>query len=160
MTDDLSNAEVRQRLIELDPDVVGCTAITPSIYKAEELLKVALDTCPNAVRVLGGVHATFMYKQVLSEAPWIDVIVRGEGEETICHLIKALEEGYPLDTVPGIAWRMEQIPSATRPAPLIRDLDSCRIGWELIDHVRYTYWGGLRAVLVQFSRGCPHQESG
>ena len=33
--------------------------------------------------MLGGMHATFMYQQVLAEAPWIDVIVRGEGEE-IC----------------------------------------------------------------------------
>ena len=31
--------------------------------------------------VLGGIHPTFMYSQVLSEAPWIDYIVRGEGEE-------------------------------------------------------------------------------
>ncbi len=26
----------------------------------------------------------------------------------------------------------------------------------MIDHTRYSYWGGLRAVVVQFSRGCPH----
>ena len=30
------------------------------------------------------------------------------------------------------------------------------MGWELIDHQRYTYWGNRRAVVVQFSRGCPH----
>src|SRR5213078_2716936 len=47
-------------------------------------------------------------------------------------------------------------PRATRPAAAIRDLDAYRIGWELIDHARYSYWGGLRAVVVQFSRGCPH----
>jgi anaerobic magnesium-protoporphyrin IX monomethyl ester cyclase len=39
---------------------------------------------------------------------------------------------------------------------VIRDLDAYRVGWELIDHARYSYWGGLRAVVVQFSRGCPH----
>src|SRR3954468_11543919 len=43
-----------------------------------------------------------------------------------------------------------------RPAAVIRDLDAYRVGWELIDHARYSYWGGLRAVVVQFSRGCPH----
>lgn len=26
----------------------------------------------------------------------------------------------------------------------------------MIDHKNYTYWGNLRAVVVQFSRGCPH----
>jgi anaerobic magnesium-protoporphyrin IX monomethyl ester cyclase len=48
---------------------------------AEEVLKLAAEVVPNALRVLGGIHATFMYRQVLSEAPWVDVIVRGEGEE-------------------------------------------------------------------------------
>jgi anaerobic magnesium-protoporphyrin IX monomethyl ester cyclase len=39
---------------------------------------------------------------------------------------------------------------------VIRDLDACRVGWELINHRRYTYYGKRRAVVVQFSRGCPH----
>lgn len=39
---------------------------------------------------------------------------------------------------------------------MIRDLDACRIGWELIDIARHSYWGGHRAVILQVSRGCPH----
>src|SRR5216684_3874296 len=62
----------------------------------------------------------------------------------------------PLDRIPGIAFRHQGKPRATRPAPVIRDLDAYRVGWELIDHARYSYWGGKRAVVVQFSRGCPH----
>ena len=31
-----------------------------------------------------------------------------------------------------------------------------RVGWELIDFSRYHYWGKKRAVVMQFSRGCPH----
>ncbi|HIP77722.1 MAG TPA: magnesium-protoporphyrin IX monomethyl ester cyclase, partial [Kiloniellaceae bacterium] len=67
MTNDLDDAEVGRRIAALSPDVVGCTAITPSIYKAERVLEIARDVCPEAVRILGGIHATFMYKQVLSE---------------------------------------------------------------------------------------------
>ena len=48
------------------------------------------------------------------------------------------------------------MPFATPPAPLIRNLDAYRVGWEMIDHSRYSYWGDRRAVVVQFSRGCPH----
>jgi anaerobic magnesium-protoporphyrin IX monomethyl ester cyclase len=70
--------------------------------------------------------------------------------------MRAIADGRPLSGIPGIAYRDAGIPRATRPAPVIRDLDSYRIGWELIDHARYSYWGGLRAVVVQFSRGCPH----
>lgn len=31
------------------------------------------------------------------------------------------------------------------------------MGWELIDIADYSYWGDKRAVVVQFSRGCPHK---
>ncbi|MEM7614971.1 MAG: cobalamin-dependent protein, partial [Pseudomonadota bacterium] len=93
MTDDLTDAELARRMEALQPDVVGVTAITPSIYRAEDVLKVAQEVVPNAVRVLGGVHATFMYKQVLSEAPWVDVIVRGEGEEICTELMLTIEDG-------------------------------------------------------------------
>jgi hypothetical protein len=88
MTNDLSDEDLAARLKELKPDVVGSTAITPSIYKAERVLEIAKEVVPDALRVLGGIHATFMYKQVLSEAPWIDVIVRGEGEEIFRELIR------------------------------------------------------------------------
>ncbi len=69
MTNDLPDEVIAERLAALQPDVVGTTAITPSIYTAERLLEIARDTVPNALRVLGGIHATFMYQQVLTEAP-------------------------------------------------------------------------------------------
>ena len=46
---------------------------------AEKLLLEAGLLHQDVKTILGGIHATFMYKQVLSEAPWVDVIVRGEG---------------------------------------------------------------------------------
>jgi anaerobic magnesium-protoporphyrin IX monomethyl ester cyclase len=49
----------------LRPDVVGTTAITPSIYVAERTLQLAKEVLPGRRHVLGGIHATFMYKQVL-----------------------------------------------------------------------------------------------
>jgi anaerobic magnesium-protoporphyrin IX monomethyl ester cyclase len=64
MTNDLSDEDLAARLKELKPDVVGSTAITPSIYKAERVLEIAKEVVPDALRVLGGIHATFMYKQV------------------------------------------------------------------------------------------------
>ena len=83
-------------------------------------------------------------------------IVRGEGEETARQLMAALEHGARLGTVAASPSATRNESAATPPAPVIRDLDAYRVGWELIDHARYSYWGGLRAVVVQFSRGCPH----
>src|SRR6056297_1576448 len=65
MTHNLEEEEVVRRLVELQPDVIGTTAITPSIYMAERLLELAREHVPQALRVLGGIHATFMFKQVL-----------------------------------------------------------------------------------------------
>src|SRR5512139_858499 len=60
MTNELSDDEIRQLIAEEKPDVVGCTAITPAIYKAENILKMAKELHPQAVTVLGGIHGTFM----------------------------------------------------------------------------------------------------
>jgi anaerobic magnesium-protoporphyrin IX monomethyl ester cyclase len=93
MTNDLSEEQVRAAIVAYRPDIVGCTAITPSIYKADRLLDLVKEVDPEIVTVLGGVHATFMYQQVLGEAPWIDAIVRGEGEEIIVDLARTIDEG-------------------------------------------------------------------
>ena len=107
MTNDLSDDKIREIIAAEKPDVVGATSITPSIYKAERALQIAKEAAPNCVTVLGGIHATFMYSQVLAEAPWIDAIVRGEGEEIIVDLIRTIDEGrWPTDRdqVKGIAY--------------------------------------------------------
>ena len=42
MTDHLSDDALRAALAEAKPDLVGCTAITPSIYTAERALQIGL----------------------------------------------------------------------------------------------------------------------
>jgi anaerobic magnesium-protoporphyrin IX monomethyl ester cyclase len=131
----------------------GSTSGHPVVADLTRALRAAL---PGAVIVYGGVFPTYHWHDVLMQEPQIDVIVRGEGEATAPRLIAALASGDSLGTVPGIAYRERGAPHATPPAPMIDDLEAMRIGWELIDHRRYSYWGGKRAVVVQFSRGCPH----
>ena len=52
MTNHLSDAQVRDRIAAIAPDVVGCTAITPAIYKAERLLQLAKDVDPDELAAL------------------------------------------------------------------------------------------------------------
>ncbi|PAX08775.1 magnesium-protoporphyrin IX monomethyl ester anaerobic oxidative cyclase [Sphingomonas lenta] len=111
---------------------------------------------PSAKIVYGGVHPTYFWREILAAEPHVHAIVRGEGEETARRLMRAFERGEALDAIPGIAFRRDGEVVGTPPAPVIIDLDAYRIGWELIDHRRYSYWGGKRAVVIQFSRGCPH----
>ncbi|HEV2557438.1 MAG TPA: magnesium-protoporphyrin IX monomethyl ester anaerobic oxidative cyclase [Microvirga sp.] len=140
------------------PDAVlfghsGSTSGHPVIAEAAQAVAQAL---PRAHIIYGGVYPTYHWREILAEEPYVTAVVRGEGEETARRLVGALEAGTPLENVPGIAYREDGAETATRPAMVIRDLDAYRVGWELIDHARYSYWGGLRAVVVQFSRGCPH----
>ena len=159
MTNDLSDEQIAARLAELAPDVVGTTAITPSIYAAERILEIAQETCPEAVRVLGGVHATFMYKQVLSEAPWVDVIVRGEGEEIFQELVTAIAEGqwpYARHAIAGLAFRDGDEIVATRAAPTVKNLDGIKPEWGILEWEKYTYVPlGVRVAIPNMARGCP-----
>lgn len=114
------------------------------------------EVAPAILIIYGGVYPTYHWREVLEPGAPFDVIVRGEGEETCRILMGALESGSALAEVHGIAFRDIAGVHATPPRVVIADLDAYRIGWELIDFARYSYWGGKRAVVVQFSRGCPH----
>jgi len=146
--------EVRER----NPSVVmighsGSSSVHATVMELCRMLKRSM---PHLIIVYGGVHPTYHWDEILQECEAVDIIVRGEGEQTVLSLIKAIAEGTSLEEVNGIAFRHGGKAKETPPARMIRSLDDYRVGWELIDHTRYSYWGGKRAVVVQFSRGCPH----
>jgi anaerobic magnesium-protoporphyrin IX monomethyl ester cyclase len=159
MTNRLSEDDVRAILAAEQPDVIGCTAITPSIYKAERLLEIAKELHPNAVTVLGGIHGTFMYQQVLTEAPWIDAVVRGEGEEIFTALVQCVERGDWASgraRLRGIAYRDGTEIRATPAAPTVRNLDAIDPDWSLLEWEKYTYIPlGKRVAIPNMARGCP-----
>jgi anaerobic magnesium-protoporphyrin IX monomethyl ester cyclase len=154
----MPTADIVAGAVRFAPDAVlfghsGSTSGHPVIAEVAQAISSAL---PAARVIYGGVFPTYHWREILREEPYVTAIVRGEGEETARQLIAALEYDLPFDGIAGIAYRDARGPKATRPVAVIRDLDTYRVGWELIDHARYSYWGGHRAVVVQFSRGCPH----
>ena len=159
MTENLSDEQLRERLAAEDPDIVGTTAITPAIYKAERTLQIAKEVHPHCVTLLGGVHGTFMYQQVLAEAPWIDAIVRGEGEAILVNLVRAVEQGrWPAEraSVRGIAFAEDGKVTATPAEPPIEDIDTLSPDWSVLDWKRYIYIPlNCRVAVPNFARGCP-----
>jgi anaerobic magnesium-protoporphyrin IX monomethyl ester cyclase len=160
MTHHLDEEQVRAKIVELQPDVVGCTAITPAIYKAERLLQIAKEVKPDTVTVLGGIHGTFMYPQVLKEAPWIDAVVRGEGEQVFLNLVRAVDDGSfarDRNSVRGIAFADGEGKVIATPAePTIEDLDRVAPDWSILDWGKYIYIPMNRRVAIpNFARGCP-----
>lgn len=132
----------------------GSTSAHPTALAIATAIKAANA----AIRIIyGGVFPTYHWQDIIAQTNVFDVIVRGEGEETCVWLVAAIENGTPLSAIAGIAYRdASGMPTATQPARASAALDDHRVGWELIDHARYSYWGGKRAVVMQFSRGCPH----
>ena len=160
MTDDMTEDQLRAELAkEKWIDVVGCTAMTPSIYKAERALEIVKEMHPEAVTVLGGIHGTFMYNQVLKEAPWIDAIVRGEGEAVMLNLVESVHAGrWPNDRgqICGIAYREGERVVATKPEPPIRDVDAIVADWSILDWPKYIYIPmNTRVATPNMARGCP-----
>ena len=54
--DEAVRYQIGLKFRDLAPDVVGTTAITPSIYKAERTLEIAKQAVPGVFTMLGGVH--------------------------------------------------------------------------------------------------------
>ena len=156
--ENLSRHALVARAAAIGPEVAmfghsGSSSAQPLVSAAARALR---DACPRTRIVYGGVHPTYYWRELLASDPWLDAIVRGEGERGVVALLDAWERGADLASVAGLAFRKGGLPHATAPARMIADLESIRAGWELIDLKRYSYWGGRRAVVMQFSRGCPH----
>lgn len=140
------------------PDIVGVTSTTSTIYQAYEAAKLVKQTYPKAMVVAGGPHVTFLDREVLAECNEIDIIVRGEGEQTFIELLERLESGRPLKGTLGITYR-EEDGNIRRESdrPLIENLDS--LPFPSYRHLPldlfYTFGIKLPSLPVVTSRGCP-----
>lgn len=159
-------AEVAAR-IPADASLVGISVIFthewPEIVHLIDLIK---QRHPDLTVVLGGEHITAMPEFCLSTSK-ADILVLGEGEETIIELADALETGRPLDEIDGLAFRdrdhnriivnqrrkrMTEVDTLASPA------------WDLFDLKTYheqRYVGGIfsasLSVPILATRGCPYQ---
>jgi anaerobic magnesium-protoporphyrin IX monomethyl ester cyclase len=149
---------VAEMVVEKSPDVImlghsGSTSAQPIINDVSKLVR---QVNSKIKIIIGGVFPTYHWHEILEDNPQIDFIVCGEGEEIALNLIDAIQTEGNLETVKGLAFRFNGLPMKTAPAENIRNLDDFRVGWELMSGYNYTYWGKRKAVVIQFSRGCPY----
>jgi len=147
--------KLRQKLEEYRPELVGVTCVTLNYPIAARMLKVCKAFDPSIVTVIGGPHATFALEETLLQAPWIDVIVIGEGERTLVELAKAVDGGSAIRQVAGIAFADGSTVVKTETRPLIDDLDQLPLpARHLLPLARYRALGVPCTVIT--SRGCPY----
>ncbi|WP_017301437.1 magnesium-protoporphyrin IX monomethyl ester anaerobic oxidative cyclase [Nodosilinea nodulosa] len=160
MTNYIEDEPLAALIADYRPDVVMATAITPMIYKSQDTLRIAKSVCPGATTIMGGVHPTYMYREVLAEAPWVDYIIRGEGEEISVNLMRAIAAGRDRrdrESILGLAYLDDAGQVVVTPAhPPIRDLNTLAPDWTLLDWDRYIYTPlNVRVAVPNFARGCP-----
>ncbi len=159
MTNDIADDQLAALIRDYQPDVVLATAITPMIYKSQETLRIVRAVCPNAKTIMGGVHPTYMYREVLSEAPWVDYIIRGEGEEITVNLLRSIDNGTDETDrreILGIAFLEAGKIVATPAHPPIKDLNTLTPDWSLLEWEKYIYTPlNTRVAVPNYSRGCP-----
>jgi len=128
-----THAEIAARIARQRPDFVALSAITACYPDACEVIRAAKEANPRCLTIIGNVHPTFLWREALQEnAPYLDFVVRGEGEATLPELLDCLNAGGDLTKVKGIAFRQDGAPFATPKRDLITDLDNLQPAWELV----------------------------
>ncbi len=152
--------EVRQNLQRKKFDVLGVSSITASIVAATKMLEISKEVHPESLTVMGNVHPTFQYVELLKDnSSVIDFIVRGEGEVTLPMLLNALTTGQNLETVSGVVYRDGNSIAATPMRSFVKDLDRLEPAWDLLDWSLYKVYviPNSRMGTINSSRGCTHQ---
>ncbi len=137
--------------IEQASDIL-CVGLTSTSYSyltaiaiADRLKKIE----PRLPVLMGGCHVSFTVRQTLSRHPAIDIIVKGEGEETVLEVCEALRYKDKLNNIKGIAYREEgRIFEQAN-----RETISCIDKLPLPAYHQYRSKYKLPALIT--SRGCP-----
>ncbi|MFX1488584.1 MAG: B12-binding domain-containing radical SAM protein [Promethearchaeota archaeon] len=146
----LSLSQVEKRIRKYEPDLVGLTVpVTSAIDTVLRHAKIA--KLFGATTVIGGWHPTLAVEQTLS-SPWIDILVRGEGEFTFRELI---EKGSP-ENVNGLSYKMNGKIIHNPDRPFLKDLDELKMpSRHLVKKYKYKIFH-MNCDSIETSRGCPH----
>jgi radical SAM superfamily enzyme YgiQ (UPF0313 family) len=134
-------------------DILGTSCLTPEYNIALDILKFAKNINKNIKTVLGGYHATWMGKEILKDTDCVDIIVRGEGEQTFLDIAQNKDKkeirGITFKDKTKIVKTEDQIPIKEIPeldSELIKEYNK-KIENSEIEFFQFDYLS---------TRGCPH----
>jgi radical SAM superfamily enzyme YgiQ (UPF0313 family) len=120
-----SKDELKSAITDVRYHVVGFTAMTSNILTCYRAIRVLKRFLPWITTVLGGWHASGTPVRTLQECPELDIVVKGEGEETMNELVSVIEEGKALSSIKGIVYRDKLTGKIVEnpERPMIKNLD-------------------------------------
>ncbi len=152
--------EIQDRIELSRPDVVAVTVITASVHEALKVLDIAKEINPAIVTVMGNIHPTFCWEEILADNhPIVDFIIRGEGEATMPELLDCYFANRDISKVKGVAYRAGGKAVVTGERDFIENLDRLSPAWDLVDWEIYSYRPKKDSTLaiISSSRGCSQQ---
>ncbi len=153
------------------PDIVGITCpFTTQLGNAIRAAETAKRASPGGLTVVGGNHPTVRPEDFFRKTASVDLVCRGEGEQTMCEIAEAVRRGDRATGIPGTVYRDGDGIRAGPPRPPIEDMDRLPFpAYHLVDMEAYFRLfkegfndrpvgrgrGSERTVPVITSRGCP-----
>jgi radical SAM superfamily enzyme YgiQ (UPF0313 family) len=160
IVDSTIDAGYLQRIVGQLDDVlcVGISIVTgPMIVEAIEVARAIKRSRLAVPVILGGWHPSTLAEQSLG-APYIDVVVRGQGEITFGEILDRFLSGASLEGVHGCSYRDASgaiVHNPPRPTAHVQVLPAK--AYHLVDIEPYaTLCRGRRWVYYSSSHGCPY----
>lgn len=140
-------------------DIVGLTCYTESRFQTFDFARDTRKINPNCKIIVGGPHVNSLDEKTLEHYPFIDAVVRGEGEETVLEIVK----GVPFKDIDGITWAQNGRIIKNPPRTMKKDIDYLEYDYSLIyrkiktwkDFEAPKYLQKFNAIPIIGSRGCP-----
>ena len=147
----LDSTAAAEMILNQEPDIIGFSTICnwyPLILQVAEICK---QKHPDSIIVLGGPQASVTDVTTIRSFPYIDIIMRGECEQSITPLITAIGSGQRIHDIPGITFRDGAQIVRTVEAPAIAVLDDLPLpDYSLIPKIE-----SFTSLPIEVGRGCP-----
>jgi anaerobic magnesium-protoporphyrin IX monomethyl ester cyclase len=141
-----------------DALLLGISVLTgPHIGAAVRISKAVRKQTPSLPIVFGGWHASLATQQTLQE-PYVDAVVRGQGELTLLELAQRLAGGQDLHGVRGLSFKDANGKIVHEPERPVADINTLPApAYHLADPTIYAAASGVRQLAYTSSVGCPYQ---
>jgi radical SAM superfamily enzyme YgiQ (UPF0313 family) len=113
---------IRQILVDERPGFIGFSCTTSTFLDGVRIGEIAKALLPGIRTVFGGAHVSALKEKILASFPAVDLVVAGEGEETLFELISS--NGEQPDQIEGLVYRDATGPVFTGYRKKLLDLDS------------------------------------
>ena len=137
-------------LVRIKPDFLAFSTYIWSFETIIEISGAIKSAFPQMKICLGGPEVTFQAESILQRFPWIDFIIRGEGEETFTELLLSNFELDDLLKIDGLSFQNNSKIYSNNDRKLIENLDVIPSPFEL-----GIYKNGKGYTYYEASRGCP-----